>query len=234
MGIVKDSNFPTLGNVMMAFGWIHSFVLVGLFGGLISQAADKPLLADFSFEDVTDGAAWKTRAGSRWEMDSGKGFYRLVQPGKQGEQRRPLSWSVWQGKKVGAFDVEVRARCLTPTKVKGRDILIIFGFQDPDHYYYVHFSAENSKVHNIFAKVDGGERTPLPLVGERYPRLLEEGFQRLRLRHDPATGRIEASVDGKPVLSAVDRTFSGGYVGVGSFDDTVDFDQFTLSGSVAK
>lgn len=205
-------------------------VAVGLMGVMAAKPSASELIADFSFEKEADFEDWQVRKGSEWESDSKAGLYQLTKPGKQGKFRRPLSWSVWKGRAVGACEVNVRARCLTPTQVKGRDVLIIFGFQDPDHFYYVHFSAENAKVHNIFAKVDGGERVPLPTKGERTPRLLKEGFQALKLTHDPAKGEITAWIDGKPVLQAVDKTFSGGFVGVGSFDDTVDFDQFRLSG----
>ena len=213
---------------------VASLALVGLMGTVVADSSTHQLFADFSFEKKADVADWQVRKGSEWSLSPEKGLYQLTKPGKQGEFRRPMSWSVWKGQQVGAFEVNVRARCLTPTKVKGRDVLIIFGFQDPDHYYYVHLSAENAKVHNIFAKVDGGERTPLPLKGERVPRLLEDGFQTLKVTHDPATGEVAAWVDGKPALQAVDKTFGGGYVGVGSFDDTVDFDQFTLKGKARK
>lgn len=206
------------------------FLGIGLVGFAMAKPSVTDKFADFSFEKAADFDDWQVRKGSEWKSDEKAGLYRLTKQGKQGEFRRPLSWSVWKGQAVEACEIHVRARCLTPTKVKGRDVLILFGFQDPDHFYYVHFSAENAKVHNIFAKVDGGERTPLPMKGERTPRLLEEGFQSLKLTHDPATGEIAAWVDGKPVLQAVDKTFSGGYVGIGSFDDTVDFDQFTLKG----
>lgn len=207
-------------------------LLLGL--AVLCHADEGKLIVDASFKDPKELKSWTSRPGSVWKLDEDQGLYRLIEPGKPGKHRRPLSWSVWKGEKVGAFTATVRARCLTPTKVKGRDVLIIFGFQDPDHYYYVHFSAENSKVHNIFAKVDGGERTPLSLIGERYPRLLGEGFHELQLTHDPESGRIDAMVDGKPVLSAVDKTFRDGWVGVGSFDDTVDFDRFVLEGSPAR
>jgi len=203
---------------------------VGLMGTSCAESNPMKPIAKFSFEDAADVTDWQVREGSEWKISPEKGLYQLTEPGKPGKVRRPFSWSVWKGQQVERCEIQVRARCLTPTKVKGRDVLIIFGFQDPDHYYYVHFSAENAKVHNIFAKVDGGERTPLPLKGERVPRLLEDGFQTLKLTHDPASGEIAAWVDGKSVLQAVDKTFRGGYVGVGSFDDTVDFDQFTVTG----
>lgn len=205
-------------------------VIAALTGMSSAESTLMKSLADFSFEEKADFTDWQERKGSQWKATPAEGLYQLTEPGEQGEHRRPLSWSVWKGSKVGACEINVSARCLTPTKVKGRDVLIIFGFQDADHYYYVHFSAENAKVHNIFAKVDGGERTPLPLKGERVPRLLEKGFQSLKLTHNPETGEIAAWVDGKPVLQAVDKTFSGGYTGVGSFDDTVDFGSYELRG----
>jgi hypothetical protein len=215
----------------MRGGWIHRLLFAAVLTVAVAKAEEFESLADLSFTRPSDVDDWQTREGSQWKLTPDKGLYQLIKPGEQGEFRRPLSWSVWRGRKVGACEVSVRARCLTPTNVKGRDVLIIFGFQDPDHFYYVHFSAENAKVHNILAKVDGGERTPLPLKGERTPRLLEEGFQSLKLRHDPETGEIAAWVDEKPVLQAVDKTFRGGFVGVGSFDDTVDFDRFSLRGT---
>ncbi|MEM1084827.1 MAG: hypothetical protein AAGI48_12015 [Verrucomicrobiota bacterium] len=211
-------------------GFLASFLSAGFIGVVLGS--ELPLQIDTSFDKKEALESWQPRSGSEWSWKKTPegGLYQLKKPGSPGKFRRPLSWSVWKGKPVACFEVEVTARCLTSLKVKGRDVLVIFGFQDPDHYYYVHFSAENSKVHNILAKVDGGERTPLPLKGKRHPRLVKDGFQQLKLTHDPATGEIEASVDGKVILRAVDRDLKGGYVGVGSFDDKVDFDRFVLRG----
>lgn len=203
-------------------------------GAADTPAPDLPEVVAMDFSSPEDFTSWQPRPTSTWKAAPGAGHYQLVEKGKPGKHRRPFSWSIWQGAEVAECVVDVKARCLTKPEVLGRDVLIIFGFQDADHYYYAHFSAENAQVHNIVAKVNGGARTPLRMLDPRRPLLLTGEFHHLRLHHDPATGEIRGWVDGKPSLHARDTTFKGGKVGIGSFDDTVDFDSFMVSGNLLE
>jgi hypothetical protein len=52
----------------------------------------------------------------------------------------------------------------------------------------------------------------------------------VRIERDDSTGTIKVFYDDmtKPVMTATDKTFQGGRIGVGSFDDTADFQQIEI------
>ena len=58
------------------------------------------------------------------------------------------------------------------------------------------------------------------------------GWHRARIRREAASGKIEVFFDDmqEPVMTAIDKTFTHGRVGIGSFDDTGDFDAIRLWG----
>jgi hypothetical protein len=57
-----------------------------------------------------------------------------------------------------------------------------------------------------------------------------DNWHKVRLLRDIESGTIEVFFDDKPspIMTAVDRTFAQGRVGVGSFDDTGQFDDIRL------
>ena len=58
----------------------------------------------------------------------------------------------------------------------------------------------------------------------------------MRVTRDVSEGKIAVYFDdlADPVMTAEDKTFKSGQVGVGSFDDTGDFDDFELRGTLAQ
>ena len=61
-------------------------------------------------------------------------------------------------------------------------------------------------------------------------------WHHVRIKRDIQTGSIQVFFDDmkKPVMTTIDKHFNHGRVGIGSFDDTGDFDNFLLRGSVHK
>ena len=61
-------------------------------------------------------------------------------------------------------------------------------------------------------------------------------WHQVRVTRDVSEGKIAVYFDDleKPAMTAEDKTFKAGQVGVGSFDDTGDFDDFELRGTLAK
>ena len=54
----------------------------------------------------------------------------------------------------------------------------------------------------------------------------------MKIIRKPADGTIEIYFDDlqKPVMTAIDKTFAHGRIGVGTFDDTADWDDIVLRG----
>jgi hypothetical protein len=196
--------------------------------------ADLPLLfaADFS-SGRADG--WKAGDPSHWGIGREEGlfFYELTAPGTPGRFRAPTSWSVLEGRDVGAFVFSGRLRCQADPANARRDMDILFYFKDPEHFAYVHFAASSDDAHNIIGLVDGADRIKINLepAGTSAARLTGLGWHAFKVTA-AGDGRVEAFLDDltTPILTA---RFSGGrrgLVGVGSFDDTGAFADLRLWG----
>jgi len=70
----------------------------------------------------------------------------------------PTSWSLLQGFDVTPFQLTGRVKCKTNPSNVYRDMYVFFHFQDPAHFYYVHFSAKSDPLHNIIGLVNGKDR----------------------------------------------------------------------------
>jgi len=135
-----------------------------------------------------------------------------------------------KGVEVGDFVLTVRARCLTPPGPSGRDVCIFFGYRDETHFYYVHFSGLSDRVHNAIHIVNGRDRTPIHREAKPIARLQDQAYHWLKVERNVRRGEIRAYIDDleTPILTAKDRTFLKGRVGLGSFDDLAYFDDFRL------
>lgn len=183
-------------------------------------------------DDFENGAqAWQPREGNRWQvaqLEGGGHGYCLTEKGQQGAIRAPGGFSLIRDRKVGDFVLTAKARCLTPNAVRGRDVIVVFGYQDPTHFYYVHFSNYTDPIHNAICIVNGEPRAPITAQPPNEARLTTEGFHRLKVVR--VGKRIEAYIDdmSTPLMYAEDDRLGEGLVGVGSFDDTAIFDDVKL------
>lgn len=172
----------------------------------------------------TDPAAWriaKTADGDRvLELFAASKYEPKV--------RSPLNIALIEGKEFGAF--ELRAKVRSTVKDYGhRDLCIILGHVDPSHFYYVHMAkAADPHAHSVFA-VDG---VPRVSIAETRTEGVDwtDGWHDVRLVRDPESGLIEFYFDDleKPIMTAHDKRFAKGAVGLGSFDDTGMFDDVTI------
>lgn len=194
------------------------------------------LLAECDFES---GSAldWQPNDPSHWRVvnDGGSMVYELIAPGEKGAVRAPTSLSLWTGHDVTSFEFSGRVRCHTDPATAVRDMCILFHFQDPTHFYYVHFAASSDEVHNIIGLVDGSDRVKINAepAGASVFRLTDREWHAFKVVCDAETGEIRAYLDDmtKPILTARDQTLGHGLVGVGSFDDTGAFDDLKLRGA---
>jgi len=193
-----------------------------------------PLLFVDEFENNMEN--WRPNFPQNWRVinDNNDMVYYLFKPGSQGSLRAPTSRSILESYDVTDFELVVRAKCLTDTLNLRRDICLFFGYQDSSHYYYVHFSATSDKVHNVIAIVNDADRTkinPEP-PGTSKALLTGEKWYTLKIVRKADSGLIQAFIEDmeNPVLTAEDKTFSHGKIGLGSFDDTAQFRKVELKG----
>jgi hypothetical protein len=216
----------------------------GALAALLAAAAVLMLLAacrertsNVVLYDFETGSApgWQPNDPAHWRVtdDQGSKVYELTAVGEQGSVRAPTSISVLGGRDVASFEFAGRMKCYTDPTVPGRDMCVFFHYQDPTHFYYVHFSAESAEVHNIIALVNGADRVKINVepVGGSVFRLTDRAWHAFKVICDGTTGEIRAYLDdmAKPILTARDRTLAHGLVGVGAFDDTGAFDDLKLT-----
>ncbi len=209
--------------------------LMGSFGDRYLKGPDMPLVAFEDFEegtdnwDFTEAAAWKTnKVGQRTfiSLTKKKSDY-------QPKVRSPHNIALLKSDSVGDFVLEVDMR--STNKVYGhQDLCLFFGHQDPSHFYYVHLGREADPHANSIFLVNGEPRVSIAkerTKGTDWSR----GWHRVRVKRTVATGAIEVFFDDmqKPVMTTVDKTFTSGRIGIGSFDDTGDFDAVRLWGNPA-
>jgi hypothetical protein len=143
--------------------------------------------------------------------------------------RRPFEYAILdEGPVFTSVEIDARVRLDAPVSVTDRDVVLIFGHQSDTRFYYAHLSSDNTILpHNGIFKVDDADRERIDYQWNgrsrgANPSVTDAAYHRVRLVHLPATGQIAVYLDGRadPVMTAVDKTFTSGRVGFGSFDNT--------------
>tara|TARA_B110000037_G_C17073374_1_gene486793 strand:- start:475 stop:1365 length:891 start_codon:yes stop_codon:yes gene_type:complete len=149
--------------------------------------------------------------------------------------RRPREFMLLEKQVWKDYDFRLRACSSEDSSVSGRDVVMIFGYQDFSHFYYAHISSDNSaRVHNVIMKVDGEIRSVI--TDQEFPETrLTDGWHDIRVVH-LSDGVIRVYVDdmGLPLMTAFDETFPMGGVGFGCFDDAGKFDDFRIEGEFVR
>jgi hypothetical protein len=126
--------------------------------------------------------------------------------------------------------MRVDVRSTAPPDVEQRDVLLVFDYQTPARFHYVHISKHVDNVHNGIFVVDDADRKRIDQA-HGPGRLTDQAWHHVRLERNVTTGTIRVFFDNDaaPILSANDRSLAGGRVGVGSFDDTAEFRNFSVT-----
>lgn len=194
-----------------------------------------PILLKEDFEKGAD--RWEPSEAKAWKVIAVDGgyAYRLAKKSKyKPPHRSPLNFALLRDTEVGDFVLEARVRS-TVKDYAHRDICLFFGYQDPDHFYYVHLGKTTDDHANQIFIVDGADRKKISTKttpGTDW----DDAWHRVKIVRNAADGAIAVYFDNmdEPVMTATDKTFATGRVGVGSFDDLGDFDDVTLRGVKAK
>ena len=198
--------------------------------------ADLPLLF---FDDFESGKAshWAPTDAKAWQIARYRGntvYTQFKQSKVKTPVRSPFNRSMIKGLTVGSFTFDVKLQS-TIKDYGHRDLCLFFGYQDPAHLYYVHLGKKmDAHANNIFI-VNNKPRTKISkttTAGTNW----DDNWHHARVVRDAASGTISVFFDdmSKPVMTAVDKTFSWGQVGVGSFDDTGNFDEVYVFGEKVK
>lgn len=211
--------------LLMGSGGCGRFAANGRGGG-------QQLVFSADFEDgsldaweATDPQAWRIEQGP-----NGRVLSQYKQSSYKPEVRSPLNINLIRDVEVGSFVLELRMH--STTKDYGhRDLCLFFGHRDPSHFYYVHIANQADAHANSIFKVNGEPRASIAKTRTEGTKW-DDDWHKVRLVGDIESGKIEVFFDDRPspIMTAVDKTFARGRVGVGSFDDTGQFDDIRLWG----
>lgn len=193
-----------------------------------------PLVFNADFSQGADH--WRPTDAKAWKIiqDDGVPVYALFQQSEyKPEVRSPVNYSLIKDLSVGDFILEAKLRS-TKDFYPHRDMCLFFGWQDASHFYYVHLApAKNTDPHaNSIFIVNGEPR--LSIAGKRNDGTIwKDGvYHTVRVIRDVKTGSIQVFFDNllTPIMTAEDKTFLDGGIGVGSFDDIGNVKTFTIWG----
>lgn len=202
--------------------------------GVPAALAELPILVDEGFEagadrwQPTDPRSWKivnTPAGN---------VYSLFQDSKyKPPYRSPVNIALLKDVVVSDFALELRMQS-TVKDYDHRSLVVVFGYQDPAHFYYVHFGKRTDDHANQIFIVDAAPRVKISTKttsGTPW----DDAWHRVKIVRTVADGKIDVYFDdmNSPVMTAVNKKLAWGQIGIGAFDDLGNFDQIVLRGQVA-
>lgn len=144
--------------------------------------------------------------------------------------RSPFNISLVRDLTLESFVLDVRLQSTLDTG-DHRDLCLFFGHQDPARFYYVHLGRRTDPHANQIFIVNEAPRVKISTkTTEGTP--WTDDWHHARVIRDVDTGSIEVYFDDmeNPAMTAADKTFAWGRVGVGSFDDLGNFDDVRVYG----
>lgn len=207
--------------------------VVGLLAfSAFAQVASSEWLEDFELHSLDN---WYLPRPSHWErvVIEGNGVLHLAVGGPIGTNpRRPVKFAILADPCLVDFALSVK---LKKDPIKGEsDLIVVFAYQDKEHFYYVHLSNDTGdvSVHNGIFKIDGADRERIAGKGST-PALPDSAWHQVAVIHDHPTSTVRVYIDGesKPRFQVSGHPIPFGRIGLGSFNNSGMFDELHLDGT---
>lgn len=194
-------------------------------------------LAYFDDFETADAQAWEQSDPKAWkvvESEKKHVYSQFQQSQVQTPVRSPFNRALVKDLVVGDFVIDVKVQS-TIKDYDHRDVCLFFGFQDPAHLYYVHLGKKADDHANQIFIVNNEPRKKISTTSTPGTPWTD-GWHHVRVVRKVESGSIEVFFDDmeKPAMTATDKTFVWGQVGIGTFDDTANFDNFAVYGKKAS
>lgn len=200
---------------------------------LVSAEDALPVLLSEDFEQGAD--RWQPLDAAQWKVKKGeKGQVYSQHEKKSGYKpphRSPTNIALLKEIVVGDLDLSVKVQS-THSDYVHRDACVVFGYQDPAHFYYVHLGKQADDHANQIFIVNNAARKKISLTSTEGTNWDDE-WHTIKVSRRLQDGTIAIYFDDmkQPVMTAKDDTFGAGRIGIGTFDDTADFDQVEVRGT---
>lgn len=128
---------------------------------------------------------------------------------------------------LGSFDMTFKVRSTKDTG-NHRDCCVFFGYQDDQHFYYVHLGAKPDPHSGQIMIVKEAPRLAMTKNQRLTP--WDDDWHTVRLERNIDSGAIKVYFDDMttPHMQVVDKNFGAGRLGIGSFDDLNEFDELVV------
>lgn len=202
----------------------------------LKKTLEKPWPVVFTEDFESGDKRWRPLDPTGWKIKDVPGGHVYSQFKKEGgykpPHRSPVNIALLQEVTVGDFELTVKVLSTHPD-YGHRDAVLIFGYQDPAHFYYVHLGKQADDHANQIFIVNEMPRAKISLTSTTGTPW-DEKWHTVRIVRRLSDKSITVYFDDmqKPVMTAVDDTFRSGRFGLGSFDDTTDWDDLRISGVV--
>ena len=209
-----------------------ALVALTVLTGSALAGGEQPLICADDFEKGADN--WQATDPTAWKITDVQGnkIYELIKrtSNYKPPHRSPYNISLLKDVVVGDCVLTLKLRSTRDTG-NHRDLCLFFGYQDPAHYYYVHLGKRPDPHSSQIMIVNGAPRKMI--TTNKSPGIpWTDGWHTAKIVRRPSDGTIEIYFDNmeKPVMTANDKTFTWGQIGIGSFDDQGQFDDVRLYG----
>lgn len=202
---------------------------------LTGFVAKKPAYQqDFEKKDVLK--SFRFTQPDKWILSEGNKGMALEFTGISDYQppfRSPHTIGLISDLMFGSFVLE--ADLLQTGKEYGhRDMCIIFGFQDPSHFYYSHIATKmDDNAHQIMI-VNNAPRAKISSFTTQGVEWGDKVWHKVKVERNIETGSIKIFYDGTLIEEANDKTFGKGYIGFGSFDDSGKIDNVKIWSNLSE
>jgi acetyl esterase/lipase len=195
----------------------------------VGSKSEGKVLFEENFE--TGRSLWETTDDDAWDLIANDGNHSFALNKRisnyQPKVRSPHNIALIKDLSAGDFEITFRVRSILDTG-NHRDCCVFFGYQDPEHFYYVHLGAKPDPASGQIMIVNNAPRRPLTENKTLIP--WDDRWHKVRLVRKSSTGEISVFFDDleRPIMHAIDTTFGRGRIGIGSFDDQNEFDDVRI------
>ena len=223
------------------------FCLVVVPSSFSTAQEKRPLLFQDDFEHGL--GHWQTTDPGKpfWKIETlerdGKANRVLRVIGKSDYQppyRSPHSIVLVKDVEVGDFEMTVRVQSTDHVSGDHRDMCLFWGYQESAHFYYVHLGAKaDPHACQIFI-VDGAPRKMITIKKAKGTPWADEWHRVKVVRRVSENSAEEGSMAvyfdnmDEPLMTARDTKLKWGQVGLGTFDNEGNWDDFQLHGERAE
>ena len=208
---------------------------ITLLAAVSAPAAEEcglPLVCEDDFEEGS--AKWQPTDAKAWriaETDRGKVYNQFKNSDYRPPHRSPYNIALLKDVTVGDFVLTAKVQSTNGGAGAHQDMCLFFNYQDPAHFYYVHLGKIPDQNSSQIMIVNDAPR--VMITKSKSPGIpWDDKWHDVKVVRRTTDGAIEIHFDdmNKPVMTAVDKTFTWGQVGIGSFDDNGNWDDFKLHG----